>query len=103
MAAVERPLDGIVADLLGPLLALEQRASKTEFRLIGWDGEHGISLTLARGDALVLVELEARDDARPCYARTARFNVHARRPLRDGAPLSPLERAAVDQVVDVVR
>jgi DNA repair photolyase len=99
----ERELDAVVADLLGPLLALQERPSKTGFRLIGWDGEHGVSLTLARGDALVLVELEARDDARPCYARTARFNVHARRPLRAGAPLSPLERRAVDQVVEIVR
>jgi DNA repair photolyase len=84
-------------------MALEERPSKTGFRLVGWDGEHGISLTLARGDALVLVELEARDDTRSCYARTARFNVHARRSLGAETPLSPLERRAVEQVVEVVR
>ncbi len=102
MTLIERALDSVVADLLGPLLALE-RPSKAGFRLVGWDGEQGICLTLARGDDLVLVELESRDDALPCYASTARFNVHARRPLRPGAPLSKLERRAVEQVVEVVR
>lgn len=103
MATIERALDAVVADLLGPLMALERSPSPAGFRLVGWDGEHGISLTLGHGDALVLVELEARDEARPCYARTALFNLHARRPLEAGAPLSSLERRAIDQVVAVVR
>jgi DNA repair photolyase len=102
MPSEPRELDAVVADLLGPLLALEHRPSKAGFRLVGWDAEHGISLTLAHGDALVLLELEARDEARPCYARTVRFNVHARSPLR-AAALSPIQRRAVDQVVELVR
>jgi len=73
------------------------------WRLVSVDAEQGLCLTLGRGPVFLLVELEARDLERPCYARTARFNVCARRTLAgEGHSLSDGERRAVDQVVRLV-
>lgn len=78
-------------------------ATGARWRAIGWDVEQGITLTLEGPDgAVLLVELERRDDARDCSARTARFNVCARR-TSDAAPLGAEERAVVQQVVELVR
>jgi DNA repair photolyase len=98
---VRRAVDDVVADLLGPLLRLEQ-PSRTGWRLVSWDSEQGISLTLARGDTHVLVELEPRDEGLECYARTARFNVCVRNPFDRGRPLDAATRLAVDQLVRVI-
>lgn len=95
-----RFVDDVARELLRPLL--EARPGARGYRLVGWDAEQGISLSLARGSDVVLVELERRDDDRPCVARTRRFNVCARRPF-DRRPLSDVERRAVDQLVAVVR
>ncbi|MBZ0120904.1 MAG: radical SAM protein, partial [Sandaracinaceae bacterium] len=99
-AAVTRSLDSAVRRMLAPLLAAEP--GPTQWRLVDWDCETGISITLARGDVVLLIELEARDDARGCHARTARFNVGARR-ASDEEPLAPDERRAVDRLVALVR
>lgn len=98
---VRRSIDAAVAELLAPLLAATP--GPTQWRLVGWDCEAGITLTLARGDAALLVELDARDDARDCYARTERFNVCARRAFDAHNPLGGEERRAVDRLVELVR
>jgi DNA repair photolyase len=100
--AAPRALEGLVRELLGPLLRLET-PSATGWRLVGWNAEAGISLTLGKGDDLVLVEIEPRDDARACFARTERFNVCARHPFRADTPLTAEERAVVNQIVGVLR
>lgn len=97
-----RPVDAVVRELLGPLLALEE-PSRTGWQLVGWDAEQGITLTLGKPPSLLLVELERRDDARDCYARTARFNICVRHQFQAGEPLDDLERRVVDQLVSVVR
>ena len=68
--------------MLAPLLAA--RPGPTQWRLAGIDCDAGIAVTLVRGEAVLLVEIEARDEARACYARTARFNVNARRAFAPG-------------------
>lgn len=96
-----RGVDALARELLAPLLAA--RPGPSQWRLLAWDCEQGIQLTLGRGEAVLLVELEARDDGRECYARTARFNVNARRTFRADRPLGEPERRAVDALVALVR
>jgi DNA repair photolyase len=100
-APAARSLDGIVEDLLLPLLRAVPRPGG--WRLVNWDCEQGIGVTIARGDVKVLVEFERHDLRRGCYARTARFNVCARRAFEATTPLSDDDRRAVDQLVDLVR
>ncbi len=71
--------------------------------MVGWDAEQGITLTLARGDTTLLIELEPLDPARDCYARTALFNVCVRRQFAAGHDLSELDHHAMDQLVRLVR
>ena len=101
MERTRREVDDRVRELLAPLL--DARPSPLQWRLVGWDAEQGISLTLERGDRVLLIELEARDDERDCHARTARFNVCARLAFREGEPLGDGERRAVEQLVAMVR
>lgn len=100
--ATVRSVDGVVRDLIAPLLPLE-RESGTGWRLVGWDAEHGISLTLSYRGAVLLVELEERDDTRECYARTDRFNVCVRRQFERGVDLEPEHRRGIDQVLSIIR
>ncbi len=95
-----RFIDGIARELLAPLLVA--RPGTGGYTLESWDAEQGICLTLQCGNHVVLVELERHDPNRACQARTARFNVCARRPF-DGRPLSGADRRAVDQLVALVR
>lgn len=101
VSGAARAIDGIAADLLAPLIRARPGASA--WRLVGWDGEQGLQVTLGRGKALVLVEFEPRDDTRDCCARTRRFNVCARRAFDAARPLGEAERRAVDAVVTLVR
>jgi len=95
-------LDEVVNALLEPLL--HAVPPPRGWRLASVDAEQGICLTLGRDDAYLLVELEARDEARPCYARTERFNVCARRTIGgEGRTLDAGERRVVDQIVALVR
>lgn len=94
--------DDAVRRLIEPLLGLTS-PSPTGWRLVGWDADQGVSLTLGRGDALLLVEAEARDDARECFARTARFNVVVRRQFAGSEPLDDEERRVAEQVVRILR
>lgn len=90
---------GVARALLAPLF----ESAGDGWEVIGWDAEQGIQLSLRRGDAVILVELERRDDSRSCYARTARFNVCARPSFDAGADLDEEARAAVNRVVEVVQ
>lgn len=92
-----RGIDGLARELLAPLLAA--RPGPRQWRLLSWDCEQGIQVSLGRDDTVILVEIEARDDTLPCYARTARFNVNARRTFRSDRPLDDAERRVVDQLV----
>jgi DNA repair photolyase len=94
---MRRELDAVVGELLAPLLSARPR--QDGFRLVGWDVEQGISISLGRGDVVLLVELEPRDETRDCYARTARFNVCVRRAFDAGTPLLDGDRRAVDQLI----
>ena len=98
---VERRLDEQVAALLGPLVAGGFQA-ESGWRLVSWDAEQGICVTYRRGSSHLLIELEARDDGRDCYARTAWFNVCARLPFEE-VDLTAEERAFVDVFIGVVR
>jgi DNA repair photolyase len=97
-----RALEALVRELLGPLLSIEA-PTRTGWQLVGWDAEAGVSLTLSKGDRLLLVEVEPRDDARDCFARTDRFNVCARSAFRGGEPLRDEERRVVEQIVGILR
>ena len=94
-----RGVDAVVRELLSPLLHARPRPGG--WRVLGWDCEQGVCVTVARGESVVMVELEALDLARDCYARTARFNVCARD--RFGRPMDADARRAVDQLVAMVR
>ncbi len=96
----ERRVDELVRRLIAPLLG--GRVSRSGWQLVGWDAEQAISLSLERQGRVVLVELEKRNDATACHARTARFNVYARRQF--GPPsLGPADRAMVDSLVGMIR
>ena len=97
----KRVLDEIVGELIAPLL--QAQPSKAGWRLASWDVEQGICLTVAKGEIWLLVELERRDDARDCHARTRLFNVCARRLFNPERPLGGEERRVVEQLVELVR
>ena len=96
-----RYVDDIAEALFAPLLASPRE--ERSWHVVGWDAEQGLSLTIARGDALLLIELESRDETRDGYARTDRFNVCARRAFEAGTPLTRRDRAFVDRVVAMIR
>jgi len=96
---VSRYIDQVVEKLLEPLI---RQSPDAPWKLIGWDAEQGISVTLQRGDAVVLVEFEPRNDRKECYARTGEFNVLARRPFESERVLNAADRKAVDALVKLV-
>ncbi|MCC6645968.1 MAG: radical SAM protein [Polyangiaceae bacterium] len=97
---MSQAVDAVVRELLGPLLCAQ--SSGARWRLLSWDVDQGITLTLSRGERLLFVELSPRDDAGPAFARTRRFNLTARPAFTGGAPLSPEERAVVTQLAQLV-
>ncbi len=88
------------ADLFAPLLRAQP--AEASWRVVSFDAEQGLCLTLARGDRVMLVELEPRDDALDCLARTRHFNVCARTRPGNGT-LDEAEHRLVAGVVSVVR
>lgn len=90
----------IAPGLLGPLLS--RRGVVRGWRVIGWDAEQGLCLTLANGRREVLIELEPRDEQRDCFARTKRFNVQVRRPFDFSGRLSRQERDVATAVVSML-
>ena len=100
MVSPGRGLDLIARALLAPLIG---GTLPSGWRLLSWDSEQGLCLTLQHGARTLLVELEQRDDARECYARTVRFNVCVRPVFEPGARLDDAERRFIDRVVELVR
>ena len=98
---MSRTVDEAARTLLGPLL--DAQSPDAPWRLLSWDVDQGLSLTLARGDRLLLVELSARDLSESCLLRTARFNLVARRLFAGDATLEPDERRAVEQLARLIR
>lgn len=95
-------MEQVLRDLLGPLLHL-QNPSSTGWRLVGWDGEQGIQLTLGKDGVYLLIELEARNEQRDCHARTERFNICVRRQFEGARELTPEHLRVIDQFVRVIR
>jgi DNA repair photolyase len=100
LTPVQRYLDRLAREFLAPFW--DGRFTAPGWTLTSWDAEQGICLTFARDQACVLLEFEERNERLDCYARTARFNVCARRQF-EAADLSDTDRALVDHVVAVVR
>jgi len=90
-----------IAELIAPLHQTERLP--LGFRLVEWETEQGVTLRFEGPDAHLLVELEAADPSRPCYARTQRFNIYyALLDGRDGN-LGRDEHALLQTVVSIVR
>lgn len=96
---MSRAADAAVRELLGPLLTATPTSS--QWRLLAWDVDQGVTLTLERGDRRVRVEVSARDEGRPCFARTGRFNLAAR--MEGDGDLDADARRAVEQLVRLLR
>jgi DNA repair photolyase len=88
-------------ELIAPILRAGQ--SKSGWRLVGWDDEQGLQLTLEFESTLLLIELEPRNDAKHCFDRTALFNVCVRHSFDYGKPLSARARTLVAALVEMVR
>ncbi|MBK8696325.1 MAG: radical SAM protein [Deltaproteobacteria bacterium] len=88
------------AELFAPLLRAQPPGA--QWAVVSYDTEQGLCISLARGERVLLVELEPRDESLPCFARTRRFNVSAR-PRFGGDDLDDGERRLVTGVVAVVR
>jgi DNA repair photolyase len=97
---VQRTLDHIGGELLAPIL--DGRFAPAGWRLISWDVEQAICVTFEGPDAVLLLELEQRNEQLDCYTRTARFNVCVRRQF-EAADLTEAHRRFVDAVIGVVR
>jgi DNA repair photolyase len=96
----ERYAETAARHLLAPIM--DGNADGSGWRLLSWDAEQGICATFQRDDTVVLLELQGRDDTRPCYARTTRFNVCARPQFRAGASMAVDARSFVDRVVALI-
>jgi DNA repair photolyase len=94
-----RTVDQLARDLFAPIL--QARTFPDGWHVIGWDAEQGLALTLGRGTTVLLIELEARDESIPCYARTKQFNVCARLQL-EACEMTDVDRRVVDKVVALV-
>jgi DNA repair photolyase len=96
-----RAVDELAEDLFAPLI--RARRSWGGWRLLGWDCEQGLQVSVGRRRSVVLVEFEPRDESRDCFARTGRFNACARRSFPAGGGLDAEERRAAAAVVALVR
>jgi DNA repair photolyase len=97
----KRLLEAVVADLFAPLLKVPIPFSG--YRLLSWDAEQGLCLNIVKGDTVLLIELEERNDRLDCYARTSRFNICARRQFEMGITLTGEQRQVIDYVVNTIR
>lgn len=84
---VRRNLESSAGLLLSQVLP--PAAPPDGWRLLSHDFEQGLCLTFARGDELVYVEVEARNEAQDCYLRTEAFNVCARPLHTDNRDIGP--------------
>jgi DNA repair photolyase len=99
MPPVRRYLDRLVDKVFAPLT----ERSGPHFRVLGVDSEQGLQIFVEHHGRVLLIELEERNDELDCRARTARFNVSARRQFDAGAELDAADRRLVDAVVELVR
>lgn len=97
---VRRRLDGLVEELLAPLLRMRDKG--LPLRVLGWDVEQGISLYVQYARRVLLIEIEPRDDSQPCFDRTARFNICARVNFGGGDSLTTEEARFVAAVTRMV-
>ncbi len=98
---VKRYLDDIARDLFAPFF--EASFGSSGWELVSWDAEQGLCLTFKKGETLLLLEFEERNDLLECYLQTDHFNICARRQFEDEVSLTEEDRRFVDRVVDVVR
>jgi DNA repair photolyase len=101
MERTRRAIDDLAEDLFAPLI--RARRSWGGWRLLGWDCEQGLQVSVGRRRSVVLVEFEPRDESRDCSARTRLFNVYARRSFPPGGGLDPAERRVVAALTALVR
>ncbi len=101
MTAPSADLDGFVRRLFEPLI--DGRPAGAAWEVVSWDAEQGLCLTLRHHDRTLLLELERRDLNVEAWARTERFNVHARRILAESTALLPDDVRLVSRVVEVIR
>ncbi len=87
--------------MLGPLL--DDPVVGDGWRLVTWDAEQGINLLLARGEALLLVEVDAHEAAGHGFARTQRFTLSGRPQFEPPRALNPDEQRLVGHLADVLR
>jgi len=73
------------------------------WRIDEWEAEQGITLTLRSGARTLVVELEAADRARPCFATTRLFNVYYRRRGEERRDLMADERDVLASLVAALR
>lgn len=100
-AATKRYIDDIGRHLFAPLLRPPRPGAS--WRLVSWDAEQGLCLTVARGRTLLLIELEERNEERDCYTRTERFNICVRRQFEGQTPLDEGDRKLVERIAAMVR
>jgi DNA repair photolyase len=101
LTATRRHIDTLTQVLFEPV-ALALRNHRT-CKVVSWDGEQGLCLTVQRGEIPLLFELEQRDESRECYARTARFNINVRRAYEACRHLSPADRKLADLVIQILQ
>jgi len=99
--ASSREVDALARSLFEPLI--DGRPEGASWEVVSWDAEQGICLTLRHRDRTLLLELERRDPDADAWARTERFNVHARRVLAESSELLPEDVRLLSRVVDVIR
>ncbi len=91
------PLSATIARWMGAL------ALPPGWRLASQEVEQGIALGFRGPRGRLVVELDALDPSRGCYARTARLNVYYSSVDRLRRDLDADERAVIDRVVEAVR
>jgi DNA repair photolyase len=101
LALERRWVDEVARQLLAPLL--RQPLSRSGWRLLSWDAEQGLQVNLQRGETVLLIELEARDEARPCYERTRLFNLTVRRQFEGATPLTDEHRPVTQGFARMIR
>lgn len=100
-APARRSLDRQVAQLLAPLL--QPRQPSEAIQVLSWDIEQGISLYVRFEGRVLLIEIEPRNDAEPCFERSERFNVCARINFAGSDSLNERERRFVTAIVRMLR
>jgi len=98
---VRRPLDGLVGQLLAPLL--QPRTPTAGVTVLSWDVEQGICLYVKFEGRVLLIEIEPRNDEQPCFDRSVRFNICARINFQENGALTGREARFVAAVVRMIR